>query len=300
MTLRFFSAARLPDAATLSGAVAILLWSALAALTTAAGTLPPFELAAVTFAIAALAGLSVTAMRGRLKALRQPWRVWIVGAGGLFGYHALYFAALRLAPPAQASLIAYLWPLLIVLMSALLPGERLRLPQALGALLGLGGVVVLTAGRDGGFLPAAQFLPGYGLALAAAFVWAGYSVLSRGFKAVPTEAVAGFCGATALLAALAHGLTETTVLPQTPREGLSILGLGLGPVGLAFFVWDYGVKCGDIRLLGVLSYAAPLLSTLLLVALGLAEPTSNLGLACLLIVGGAVMAARGAGPRKVR
>ena len=126
-------------AATLIGLGAILLWSVLAPLTASAGAVPPFELAALTFAIGGAFGLIYAAARGRLSALAQPWRVWLVGVGGLFGYHALYFAALRRAPPAQASLIAYLWPLLIVLFSALLPGERLRARHVLGAALGFAG-----------------------------------------------------------------------------------------------------------------------------------------------------------------
>src|SRR5579883_2707940 len=117
--------ARASSAATLIGLCAILLWSALALLTAASGEAPPFQLADLTFAIGGGCGLIYAAWRGRLAALVQPWPVWLVGIGGLFGYHALYFAALRRAPPAEASLIAYLWPLLIVLLSALQPGERL-------------------------------------------------------------------------------------------------------------------------------------------------------------------------------
>ncbi|HIK43454.1 MAG TPA: EamA family transporter, partial [Leptolyngbyaceae cyanobacterium M65_K2018_010] len=116
-----------------------------------------------------------------------------------------------------------------------------------------------------------------------------YSLLSRRLGAIPSQSVGGFCGATALLAWCCHGLLESTVLPSAPA-GLAILALGLGPVGLAFFLWDYGVKHGNIRVLGALSYAAPLISTLLLIAGGLAEATWSLGLACLLIVGGAFLA----------
>src|SRR5919112_1421086 len=84
-----------------------------------------------------------------IRALRQPWPVWALGIGGLFGYHALYFTALRLAPPAEAGLINYLWPLLIVLFSALLPGERINAAHVVGALLGFAGVVTLVSGRTG-------------------------------------------------------------------------------------------------------------------------------------------------------
>jgi drug/metabolite transporter (DMT)-like permease len=278
--------------ATLIGLGAIALWSALALLTASAGAVPPFELAALTFSIGGTFGLIYAAARGRLAALIQPWRVWTVGVGGLFGYHALYFAALSRAPPAEASLVAYLWPLLIVLFSALLPGERLSLRHVLGAALGLAGAVVLFAGKssDGLLAGADGALAGYGLALCCAFMWATYSLLSRRLKAAPTEAVAGFCLATAALAALCHFVFEATVVPSGAGQWLAIVGLGLGPVGLAFYVWDYGVKNGDIRLLGVAAYAAPVLSTLILVAAGFAPATPALTIACGLIVAGAAIA----------
>jgi drug/metabolite transporter (DMT)-like permease len=279
-------------AATSIGLGAILLWSALALMTAASGQIPPFELAALTFLIGGSIGLAYAAARGRLGALNQPWPVWLVGVGGLFGYHALYFAALRLAPPAEASLIAYLWPLLIVLMSALLPGERLSARHIVGALLGFGGAAVLFWGKIAGVASLTHTVAlGYLLALGCAFVWSSYSVLSRRLRQAPTEAVAGFCLVTSALAAICHFAFETTTLPENFGQTAAIVGLGLGPVGLAFYVWDFGVKHGDIRLLGVAAYAAPVLSTLILVVAGFAPATPSLGLACALIVGGAVVAA---------
>jgi drug/metabolite transporter (DMT)-like permease len=276
--------------ATATGLVAILLWSLLALFTAASGTVPPFQLAAMTFLVGGLLGVAGLVARPQARAaLRQPPVVWALGVGGLFGYHALYFAALRLAPPAETGLIAYLWPLLIVLFSAFLPGERLRAAHVAGALLGFAGVIVLVAGR--GVLEArSENLPGYLCAFACAFVWSAYSVLSRRFGEVPTDAVAGFCLATAALSLLCHLAFETTIWPQAATERLAILALGLGPVGLAFYVWDIGMKRGDIRLLGVASYAAPVLSTLVLVAAGYAEATRSLALACALIVTGALVA----------
>jgi len=279
------------DSATLAGLGAIALWSALALMTAASGVIPPFQLAAMTFAIGGGLGAASWAVRpGAMAALWQPAPVWLLGIGGLFGYHALYFAALRLAPPADAGLIAYLWPLLIVLFSALLPGEGLRARHVVGAVAGLAGVVLLVAGKGPGLALEARFIPGYALALACAFVWAGYSVLSRGFGSVPTDAVTGFCLATAALSLACHLAFETTVWPQGATQWLAVLGLGLGPVGAAFYLWDHGVKHGDIRFLGVASYAAPVLSTLILVSAGYAPATWTLAAAAALIVGGAVCA----------
>jgi drug/metabolite transporter (DMT)-like permease len=208
--------------------------------------------------------------------------------GGLFGYHALYFAALQLAPPAEANLVNYLWPLLIVLLSAPLAGEKLGWPHLLGALLGLGGVVTLALGRGVSF--AGQYALGYALALGCAFAWSLYSVLSRRFGETPTDAIASFCAAASVLSLVCHLLFERTVWPAGPTAWLAVLALGLGPAGTAFYLWDHAVKQGDIRALGALSYATPILSTALLIASGRAEPTRTLLLAALLVTTGALLA----------
>src|SRR2546421_5406555 len=193
-----------PRTATLIGLTAILMWSRLAVLPVATGKIPAFQLAAMTFAIGALTGFLTWVGRPiAFRALRQAALAWTVGGGGLFGYHALYFLALRFAPPAEAGLLNYLWPLLIVLFSSLLPGERLAPHHIIGALLGLAGTALLFAGNGASFAPGQ--IPGLAAAFVAAFVWAAYSVMSRKLKAVPTDAVAGFCAATALLAAIVHG-----------------------------------------------------------------------------------------------
>src|SRR5436305_3073562 len=280
-----------PRTATLIGLTAILMWSLLAVLTVATGKIPAFQLAAMTFAIGALVGFLTWIRRpDAISALRQSPVAWVVGVGGLFGYHALYFLALRFAPPAEAGLLNYLWPLLIVLFSSLLPGERLAPHHIIGAVLGLVGTVLLFAGNTAGF--AQDQLPGLIAAFVAAFVWATYSVLSRRLKAVPTDAVAGFCLVTAALAALMHAAIETTVWPETPLQWLSVIALGIGPIGAAVYAWDIGMKRGDIRVLGAASYATPLLSTGFLIAAGFAKASANIAIAAILIAGGGLIAAR--------
>ncbi len=281
-----------PRTATFIGLTAILMWSLLAVLTVATGKIPAFQLAAMTFAIGALVAFASFLFRPRaFAALKQPLTAWLVGVGGLFGYHALYFLALRFAPPAEAGLLNYLWPLLIVLFSSLLPGERLLSHHVIGALLGLVGTVLLLMRGGGSGFEAGQ-LPGLAAAFVAAFVWASYSVMSRRLKAVPTDAVAGFCLATAILAGIVHVLVERTVWPETPAQWLAIVALGIGPVGAAFFTWDIGMKRGDIRVLGAASYATPLLSTAFLILAGYARPTATIALAAILIAGGGLIAAK--------
>ena len=277
--------------ATGIGFIAVLLWALLALFTVGSAPTPPLLLNTLCFAIGGTLGLIWAARTGALGSLRRvPLRVYVFGTLGLFGYHALYFSALRLAPAAEAGLIAYLWPLLIVVLSGLLPGEKLRAGHLLGALVGFAGAALIITGGGAGF--SVEYASGYALALLCALTWSGYSVLSRLVGNAPTASVTVFCLATAALSLPLHLMFEETVFPDTWVGWASIVGLGVGPVGLAFFVWDIGVKQGDIQLLGTSSYAAPLLSTIVLVVFGVAAPSSVLLWAALLITGGAVIAAR--------
>jgi drug/metabolite transporter (DMT)-like permease len=281
--------------ATLIGGIAVLLWALLALFTTWAAGIPPFQLVAMSFAVAFAVSAALLLLRGgraALARLRQPPAVWLLGVGGLFGYHFFYFVALGNAPAVDASLIAYLWPLLIVVFSALLPGERLRWFHLAGAAMGLlGAALLVTDGfaRGGLFAVEGRHVWGYLAALAGALTWSSYSVANRRFGKVPTDVVAGFCGAVALLGVLSHLALEQSVMPNATQAAAALL-LGLGPVGAAFFVWDYGTKHGNIQVLGASAYGAPLLSTLLLVVFGKAEATWTIAAACALIVGGALLA----------
>jgi len=280
--------------ATLIGFTAILMWSLLALFTIGSAPVPPFLLNALCFGIGGTFGLIWTARGPGIGVLRTvSWKVYAFGTAGLFGYHALYFTAFRLAPTAETGLIAYLWPLFIVLLSGLLPGERLGFRQIAGALVAFGGAALLVLHRaDTGEGSAV----GMALAFLCAITWAGYSVLSRHLGRVPTESVTVFCLATAALSVAAHLALEDTLWPNNAFGWLSIAALGLGPVGAAFFAWDIGMKKGDIQLLGVASYAAPLLSTLALVAAGIVPATTLILLAAAFIAIGALLASRRSKP----
>lgn len=279
----------------LAGIAAIALWSLLAVLTTWTGSIPPLQLLAGCFLVAGLTGLLLPLRttrdgKGYIDALRQPWSAFAIATIALFGYHALYFLALKTSPPVEASLINYLWPVLIVLLSALLPGARTSPRVYAAAALALLGAVAVVTRFEGLALDRAH-VPGYLAALAAAVIWAAYSVLNRRYPQVPSTAMVLPCLAVAALAALAHRLFETTIAP-TPGEWLAMVVLGLGPAGGAFWLWDHGTKHGQLAVLGTLAYAAPVLSTLWLLLAGKATPHWTQALACALIVAAGLMVMR--------
>jgi drug/metabolite transporter (DMT)-like permease len=276
--------------ATLAGCGALILWAFLALLSKIAAGIPPLQLTATGFAIGGAVGLAVVVAKGRAGLLRQPALAWMHGVGGLFGYHALYFLAFALAPAVEVNLINYLWPLLIVLLAAPIRGLRLGPARLAGVGLGVAGCALLV-GPGAAFPPEA--VPGFVAALGCAVVWSVYSVTAgtRRLASVPTEAVAGFCLATAALAAVLHLAFETTVVPDA-REWAAVVALGLGPVGAAFFLWDIGMKRGDPRLLGTLAYAVPVASTLTLIAAGEGTMSLRVAAATAMVAGGGFIAAR--------
>lgn len=278
--------------ASFAGFAAIAMWALLALFTDASGAVPPFQLAAMTFAIGALVCFI---WQWRCNG-GQPWppirwRVALVGSVGLFGYHGLYFTALRNAPAIEASLIAYLWPLLIVVGSSLLPGGRLGWHHLAGALMGFAGTGLIVTGGSG-FVVKPDYAFGYAIAFVAAFTWATYSLGARRLADVDTSIVVAYCALSALFALIFHAAFEQTVWPANTVEWSAVVALGLLPVGAAFYVWDYAMKHGDVALVGAASYCAPLLSAIILVAAGRAPFTWAIAVACVLITAGAVLAAK--------
>lgn len=274
---------------TLIGLVAVAIWSTLAFFTAMTGTLPPLLTTSICFAIGGLVIISPAIARRDWAGLRPSLPSFLLGLYGPFGDTVIYFAALKLAPPAEANIIHYLWPLLIVLFAALLPGGKLRPRHLVGALMGLGALILLVGGKLGSEATQAAWI-GYGLALLGAVVWSSYSVLSRLVVAASTESL----GVTILIAsAAAYGLHlgfEPPFSDWTSRHVIGLLGLGLGSQGVALLCWDIGMKRGDVSFLGVASYSTPVLSTVLLVIAGFSPASWQLAAACALIVAAAFVA----------
>jgi len=223
----------------------------------------------------------------RWREWRVPGKTLLLGCYGLFGYHFCLFIALRFAPPVEANLINYLWPLLIVLLSpVILPGLHLTRRHVLGGMLGLAGCVLIVLGKGGGLALEGRHALGYALAAVAAVMWSSYSLLTRRVAPFPTAAVGGFCLTSGALSLLAHAALEPGYTLSHSEWGWLAL-LGIGPMGAAFFLWDAALKRGDARAIGTLAYITPLLSTGMLAAFGGGQFGWQAAAALVLILSGA-------------
>jgi drug/metabolite transporter (DMT)-like permease len=269
---------------------AIALWSSLATLGVALGHVPPFLLTGLSLLIGSLIALPLSGFQ--LARWRVPLPTLALGVYGLFCYHFLLFLALRHAPPVQANLVNYLWPLLIVVLAPLvLPGMTLHFRHVFAALLGFAGAALVILGGAASAGISSAWSWGYLPALAAAFIWASYSLLTRRVAAFPTSAIGGFALASGLLSLLCHVLLEPAVDLSARDWGLIGL-IGLGPMGAAFFLWDKALKTGDARHIGILSYLTPLLSTTLLVLVNGHAVTWHVIVAAAMIVAAAWLGTR--------
>jgi drug/metabolite transporter (DMT)-like permease len=273
---------------TVYALLAIALWTTLASLGTALSHLPPFLLTGVALIVGSVPSWPLV-LRER-RAWKVPPRTLALGIYGLFGYHFLLFIALRYAPPVEANLVNYLWPLLMVVLApVLLPGMTLRPVHLVAGLLGFAGAAaaILGAGGGGAFTLYWGFLP----ALASAFVWASYSLGTKRVAAFPTSAIGLFGLVSGALSLACHAVLEPSVA-LSARDWLLLVLCGLGPLGAAFFLWDMALKRGDARQIGILSYITPLGSTALLLLVTGRPLTWTIVLAAWLIISAAVMGTR--------
>jgi drug/metabolite transporter (DMT)-like permease len=272
---------------------AIALWGTLAALGVALKHVPPFLLTGLALLVGSLIALPLSGFR--LSQWKVPLSTLALGVYGLFGFHLLLFLALRHAPPVQANLVNYLWPLLMVVLApVVLPGMRLSAMHVAAALLGFAGAAVVILGGSGpaeATPGATDWAWGYVPALGSALIWSTYSLLTRRVAAFPTAAIGGFALVSGVLSLLCHVWLEPAV-DLSARDALLIAIMGLGPMGAAFFLWDKALKTGDARLIGILSYLTPLLSTALLIAVSGRALTWNVALAAVMIVGAAILGTR--------
>lgn len=275
------------DMANFCGVLALGMWSMLALLASLTSAIPAFLLLGCCF-IVSFAIFLVWRCVNKQPFLALPklsGKQWFVGIVGLFGFHFCYFFALKHASAIEVSLIVYLWPLLL---SVLVANKAHKFNAVIGGGLGFIGIsfIILSPSEQAFSLDA---LWGYLLAAASAIIWAFYSLFLSKNKG-QVDDIGWLSLAVALLSFIAHLVFESRINMPEINQLFGILLLGIGPVGGAFYLWDYGLKRGNKQLLASLSFFTPLVSSIILAFAGLNLWSEHIVVSLSLILLGAFVA----------
>lgn len=284
MTARQIQKVKLP---TTVGCGALAMWSIYALVVSElVGRLPLFQTLFMMFSFSfIIMALRLTASGG-WQLPKQPWFIWLIGILGVCGSDTAYLTAMQYAPPAHVDLIDCLWPVLVILLSSVLPQERLALQHIVAGILGFLGVFLLITSEEGLGVSDA-YLPGYLFAFTAPVIWSIYTIVARWYQKMSTGMVNLYCGIGALIFLILHFRFETWAVPTTLEFSLVLL-LGLAS-GAGSILWTYAMQKGNLRLLTVLAYFTPVISMTCLVLSGKEVFSPALISACLLIVSGVVI-----------
>lgn len=277
---------------TCVGALAIPLWALWPSLALRTAPIPPLETLTLAFACGWVSFTALHALGGETVGTAPPdsSRAWIpalIYAAALSGGDLSFLLALHRIPAAQANLLSYLWPVMLVLMGTAVGLFRLGLRQISGLALGFSGAVILI--WDGHVVLSTS---GIALALLSGALWAAYSVFRLAWHGPTGNILARGCAISMLVCAVLHLMLEPTVAPGVTNLAAMAIA-GFVALGLGNFLWDLGFRRGDGHLLAVMSYATPLCSALLLAAFSNALLTWNLLLGALVIVSAGLLSRGG-------
>lgn len=270
------------SSATLIGYIGVLFWSFSAIFNASVRRIPTFEIIIFAYGTACVVILARVAWRREWHKFKQPLMIWVIGILGIYANDVFYIAAFKQIPAVQADLINYLWPVGVIIFSGFLPREKFNAYHLAAALIALIGVYVLvTGGRGlGGINP--RYFVGYSLALSGVVTWCVFVLVSRHYPDIPVEMIGVYCGIGALLSIVPQAVTEKFVMP-TAKDLAVLIMMGLTAQGLAYVLWEIGVKRGNFLLLSVLAYGNPILSVLLLVIFGFTQLTVAVAIASVMV-----------------
>lgn len=258
--------------ATLTGLVAILLWSSIVGLIRSVSEhLGPTGGAAMMYSVAsAFLLLSV----GWVKPSQFPRR-YLAWGSLLFVVYELCLAlsighASSARQAIEVGMVNYLWPVFTIVAAILFNGQRSNWLVVPGFALSIAGICWVLGGEQGfdaaGMLANVRDNPlSYGLAFAGALVWAAYCALTA-------RIANGKNGVTLFFILVSLTLWTKYALQGGGRMDFSVdavlyLVLAAAAMGFGYGAWNIGILHGNVTLLAAASYFVPVLSAALSSAL---------------------------------
>ena len=227
---------------------AMLMWSTMSGavklLFNRTPSIPNFQVLSVSAFFAFVALLLYIVVTGKIKAIKQYDFRDILNMSGLgflgfFMYTSLYFYGISVLTAQEACIVNHLWPMMIVVFSVIILGEKLSAVK-IGALASsFIGVVILSGGIHGdgqiwGILSCAAGAVCYGL----------FTALNKKKDYDQNIAMTIMWLVTALAAAVAGLFTETWV-PLSTTEIIGLLWIGAATDAAAYLLWTIAIHSSE-------------------------------------------------------
>lgn len=212
-------------------------------------------------------------------------------SGAFLGFNwILLFEAYRYTSVAVATLCYYMAPILVVLASPLLFGERLGGRKLLCVVVALAGMVLVSGVVDTGF-GGGENAKGVLLGLGAAVLYASVVLMNKKITGISSYEKTIVQLGTAAIVILPYTLLTETVDPQawSLRSVLCLLFVGIVHTGVAYALYFGAVSDMKAQTAALFSYLDPVVA-ILLSALLLGEPmTLWVGIGAVLVLGAALL-----------
>jgi drug/metabolite transporter (DMT)-like permease len=198
-----------------------------------------------------------------------------------FAYYLVLFKAYSLLPAQIAQPLNYLWPLVLVLLSAIFLKQQINKQKLLALFISFLGVAIISIRSFRSEASTIEFT-GIALALGSSVIWASYWLITLHDKRPePVKLFYNFLFGTIYLVLL--NLPHFNLLFQTDYLAAPIY-IGIFEMGLTFFCWLKALKLAQNKvLINNLVYLGPFLS-LVFIGTILSEKISFTTIAGLLLI----------------
>jgi drug/metabolite transporter (DMT)-like permease len=225
--------------------------------------LDPFSLLVIRFGIGALFLLFLLLLqRHRLRiSLQYVPHLMVLGILGVFVHQVLQATALLTINASAAGWLISFSPIFTVILSLLFLQERMNLTKAVGMVLAVTGVLIVTSTRSGQSIQFAMNI-GFLLMILSTLNWAIYSVLFKSLKIPYPPLVVTFymCLLGLILTTpfiiRTRGWEKLTLLDQT--EWAHLLFLGVFVSGIAYWYWGKALEVLEASKVSMFLYLEPL------------------------------------------
>ena len=246
----------------------LILWGSFAAVSKLIlNDLDSFQLQSYMFGSATIVMTIILVAKGNMRKLRdisiKEYIRLFLYAIPAFTYYFFYILALKLIPAVEASMLHYIFPVMIVVFSIPINGEKLDAMKVSSILLGLLGMIIIITKGDISNIKMSNIFGDF-LALGAAISWGIFSNFGKKNKIDIHISNYIFMITNFLLSTISVIIFSGFTLP-TPTGFVGVVWLGITNIVVCYYLWFKALKLTSTTLIASITFVTPFITLLFIV-----------------------------------